>query len=163
MLGGNSMYRLDMLWLEREELLSQKNQNLERIRELDELIQECQKMSRHYAIMIFLNDHDLEIYRRKSFVLDKGLRVNLVNIASIFYEKIKVRILENENIKFGNNRMYYQSKISEYEREKNELEGKNINISNRIFMINDELHDDYIDAKEKVMVRRQISDRYKVN
>lgn len=137
------------LMLEEIQTLSKdKENNLKQIKEINTKIDECQENSRHYAAMIFINNHNLEMYRKKNIVLKKSMYHNLNVFITAVYDKLKIILLERENQNLEENRIHYKNKIISYEQEKQELEKENISISNKIFII-----DDKINSNEKKLIK----------
>lgn len=147
------MTKIDDMINEREELLNEMNINLEKINELDQKILECQKESRVYFMQFFWNNHNLEIYRRKEYVLEKGIGLSLFKVLCLAREKIRIFLLEKESDAAENSRMYYQNKIAGYKDEKNQLEKDNISIKNKIFIIDYELKKDFVCVNNKTLIK----------
>ena len=109
------------------------------------MILECKKQLGHYSTIVFLNDCDLDMYRRKSFVLEKGLEFSFANLVSTIHNRIKMFMLECENRSFDSSRTYYQNEIKSYKEEKRYLENENIVLNNSVFVIDYELKKDFVD------------------
>ena len=112
------------LMLEEIQTLSKnKENNLKQIKEINVKIDECQENSRRYAAMIFINNYNLEMYRKKNIVLGKNMHCNLSIFIAAIYEKLKIMFLERENQNLEESRIHYKNKIISYEQEKKEYEG----------------------------------------
>lgn len=144
------MYK-KLLLEEKTRLHKQKEKNLQKIEIIDEKIEDCQKQSRHYATIIYLNNHELELYRKKRFILEKSMRFGLWKLLNVSYEKIRIALVEQENQDLEKDRTYCQNKIIYYKEAKKNLENQNITIGNKIFLIDDELNDNKTIEKPKTL------------
>ena len=141
----------ELMLEELDELSKNKEENLRQIEMINDEIDDCQKKSRQYALMIFTNNHNIELYRNKSIILKKTIKPKLTRLIYIANEKIKIVLLEKENQRLETNRVYYQNRIISYQEEKNELENENISLGNRIFIINDTLNNN--ENQEKKLIK----------
>lgn len=156
---------LQILLSEKEKLLQEKEKNLEKIKILDEKIEECEKKARHYSVVCYFNDCNIETYRRKTIVLREGLRFGLIKVISLAYENIRINFLEQENQFFEEKRAYYQNETIYHKENKKNLERENIDLGNKIFIIDNQLgkeNNDY--PKEKVLIKKEAKhDWYKTH
>lgn len=155
------MDRIELILKEREELVKKREENLERIEELDAIIDEYKKSARHFSTKIFLNDRDLNNYMEGHYDDKKTSKFGLSKLLSFGYKKMKMYSLERDNLKLGDERAYYQNELGYYEEEKKALENENITIHNKIFVIDHELKKDFINVDD-LALKEVNDDRHQV-
>ena len=155
----NEQLIIDELLQEKRMLLGEKEKNEKRIKELEVIIERYKEICKYSSYKIAINTHNIENFRKnKDFHFSHPMTLEHLSffiLNKMSYEERHMRKLQRESKFLSMKRRSAQERMQPYQDEKKYLEFENIDIKNRIVIIDYELEKNQINQTPKIKVLKK--------